>query len=118
MAVLTEEDFPGPPQNIFATAVDNSTIRVQWLQPASPNGKITMYRLMILSVGPHHPLPVGCERPPAFNDTDISDDQGREYIFKNGLPHFEYQFQVSATNGAGIGKYTQPVSAVTLPSSK
>jgi hypothetical protein len=115
--VITEEDFPGPPQNIVA-AVDNSTIIVRWSQPIAPNGKITTYRINILSIGPHYNVPSGCEQPEVFNDTVLLESSIFEYKFQRGKPHYEYQFQVSASNGAGLGKYTQPATAITDPHSK
>ncbi|KAK6627070.1 hypothetical protein RUM44_009547 [Polyplax serrata] len=98
----TEEDVPGPPEDIKVVVKSPQSLVVSWLPPKEPNGLITKYNLYMRS----------------NNLSSAGQRQNRHYLptqhtfyeVKNLRQQVEYQFHVTASTRIGEGESSRTVS--------
>ncbi|XP_059473437.1 cell adhesion molecule Dscam2-like isoform X4 [Neocloeon triangulifer] len=98
----TDEDVPGPPEQIKAVSMTSESILVTWSRPARPNGIITRYHVYINAVQQSGPKEVIKEV--VFGDRDPTFEARRLKEFTT------YEFWITASTRVGEG---QPSAKVT-----
>ncbi|XP_065340090.1 cell adhesion molecule Dscam1-like isoform X3 [Cloeon dipterum] len=98
----TDEDVPGPPEQIKAVSMTSESILVTWARPARPNGIITRYHVYINAIQQSGPKEVIKEV--VFGDRDPTFEARRLKEFST------YEFWVTASTRVGEG---QPSAKVT-----
>ncbi|XP_050422092.1 cell adhesion molecule Dscam2-like [Adelges cooleyi] len=88
---VTEQDVPGPPDNVKALTVTSSSILVSWTQPKRPNGIITKYIVHVK----HNKI---VEKEIVFGDKNTKVEIRRLKEFQR------YEFWVTATTVVGEGQ--------------
>ncbi|XP_066247380.1 cell adhesion molecule Dscam1 isoform X2 [Euwallacea similis] len=110
----TEEDFPGKPASLKASAVTAESILISWLPPVKRNGLIILYTVYCREAGR-----VGHHKSYNVRIEDINEAIGLIYEVRNLREHQLYEFwegffiQVSATTKVGEGESTPIVAQQT-----
>ncbi|KAM6940425.1 protein sidekick-1-like [Xenentodon cancila] len=104
--MLREEAPSAPPKNIVASGRTNQSIMVQWQPPPEPelNGVLRGYVLRYRLAG----------LPGDYQEKNISSPETNYCLLKDLIIWTQYQIQVAAYTGAGLGVYSTPVSEYTL----
>ncbi|KAK5865788.1 hypothetical protein PBY51_020030 [Eleginops maclovinus] len=104
--MLREEAPSAPPKNIVASGRTNQSIMVQWQPPPEPqlNGVLRGYVLRYRLAG----------LPGDYQDKNISSPETNYCLLKDLIIWTQYQIQVAAFTGAGLGVYSSPVTEYTL----
>ncbi|KAM7344935.1 protein tyrosine phosphatase 52F isoform 2-T4 [Cochliomyia hominivorax] len=109
----TESYFPNKPQQLSNKSRTNSTLSFTWVPPIYPNGVISLYILNFQYVEPGYNIPSRCSgysSDPVYRESSIL-----ELVFNDLRPYTRYSLQVAAKNEFGIGEYTLPNVATTMP---
>uniref|UniRef100_A0A7N8XS43 Sidekick cell adhesion molecule 1 n=1 Tax=Mastacembelus armatus TaxID=205130 RepID=A0A7N8XS43_9TELE len=104
--MLREEAPSAPPKNIVASGRTNQSIMVQWQPPPEPqlNGVLRGYVLRYRLAG----------LPGDYQEKNISSPETNYCLLKDLIIWTQYQIQVAAYTGAGLGIYSSPVTEYTL----
>ncbi|XP_061768377.1 protein sidekick-1-like [Nerophis ophidion] len=104
--MLREEAPSAPPKNIVASGRTNQSIMVQWQPPPEPqlNGVLRGYMLRYRLAG----------LPGDYQEKNISSPETNYCLLKDLIIWTQYQIQVAAYTGAGLGVYSSPVTEYTL----
>ncbi|CAJ1053978.1 protein sidekick-1-like isoform X2 [Xyrichtys novacula] len=104
--MLREEAPSSPPKNIVASGRTNQSIMVQWQPPPEPqlNGVLRGYVLRYRLAG----------LPGDYQEKNISSPEINYCLLKDLIIWTQYQIQVAAFTGAGLGVYSSPVTEYTL----
>ncbi|XP_044047488.1 protein sidekick-1-like isoform X2 [Siniperca chuatsi] len=104
--MLREETPSAPPKNIVASGRTNQSIMVQWQPPPEPqlNGALRGYVLRYRLAG----------LPGDYQEKNISSPETNYCLLKDLIIWTQYQIQVAAYTGAGLGVYSSPVTEYTL----
>uniref|UniRef100_A0A674PFT0 Sidekick cell adhesion molecule 1 n=1 Tax=Takifugu rubripes TaxID=31033 RepID=A0A674PFT0_TAKRU len=104
--MLREEPPSAPPKNIVASGRTNQSIMVQWQPPPEPqlNGVLRGYVLRYRLAG----------LPGDYQEKNISSPETNYCLLKDLIIWTQYQIQVAAFTGAGLGSYSSPVTEYTL----
>uniref|UniRef100_A0A665U7P0 Sidekick cell adhesion molecule 1a n=1 Tax=Echeneis naucrates TaxID=173247 RepID=A0A665U7P0_ECHNA len=104
--MLREEAPSAPPKNIVASGRTNQSIMVQWQPPPEPqlNGVLRGYVLRYRLAG----------LPGDYQEKNISSPETNYCLLKDLIIWTQYQIQVAAFTGAGLGIYSSPVTEYTL----
>ncbi|XP_078800475.1 protein sidekick-1 isoform X2 [Oryzias latipes] len=104
--MLREEAPSAPPKNIVASGRTNQSIMVQWQPPPEPelNGVLRGYLLRYRLAG----------LPGDYQEKNISSPETNYCLLKDLIIWTQYQIQVAAYTGAGLGVYSSPVTEYTL----
>ncbi|XP_041641485.1 protein sidekick-1 [Cheilinus undulatus] len=104
--MLREEAPSAPPKNIVASGRTNQSIMVQWQPPPEPqlNGILRGYVLRYRLAG----------LPGDYQEKNISSPETNYCLLKDLIIWTQYQIQVAAFTGAGLGVYSSPVTEYTL----
>ncbi|XP_078605593.1 usherin-like isoform X2 [Branchiostoma floridae x Branchiostoma japonicum] len=99
--VTTLTDVPGAPASIDATAVDTTSIRVEWQAPTEMGGTLLGYKIYYQLVGEDSPSTADVE------PTEIS------YLLTELQPYSEYLIWLVGYTEAGEGDSTEQVTVQT-----
>ncbi|XP_035684441.1 tenascin-X-like [Branchiostoma floridae] len=99
--VTTLTDVPGAPASIDATAVDTTSIRVEWQAPSEMGGTLLGYKIYYQLVGEDSPSTADVE------PTEIS------YLLTELQPYSEYLIWLVGYTEAGEGDSTEQVTVQT-----
>uniref|UniRef100_A0A667X7F7 Sidekick cell adhesion molecule 1 n=1 Tax=Myripristis murdjan TaxID=586833 RepID=A0A667X7F7_9TELE len=104
--MLREEAPSAPPKNIVASGRTNQSIMVQWQPPPEPqlNGVLRGYVLRYRLAG----------LPGDYQEKNISSPETNYCLLNDLIIWTQYQIQVAAYTGAGLGVYSSPVTEYTL----
>ncbi|KAM3864644.1 LOW QUALITY PROTEIN: protein sidekick-1-like [Diretmus argenteus] len=104
--MLREEAPSAPPKNIVASGRTNQSIMVQWQPPPEPqlNGVLRGYVLRYRLAG----------LPGDYQEKNISSPETNYCLLNDLIIWTQYQIQVAAYTGAGLGIYSSPVTEYTL----
>ncbi|XP_076004254.1 protein sidekick-1-like isoform X2 [Genypterus blacodes] len=104
--MLREEAPSAPPKNVVASGRTNQSIMVQWQPPPEPqlNGILRGYVLRYRLAG----------LPGDYQEKNISSPETNYCLLKDLIIWTQYQIQVAAYTGAGLGVYSSPVTEYTL----
>ncbi|TRY83068.1 hypothetical protein DNTS_013530, partial [Danionella cerebrum] len=104
--MLREEPPSAPPKNIVASGRTNQSIMVQWQPPPEPqlNGILRGYVLRYRLAG----------LPGEFQLKNISSAEINYCLIGELIIWTQYEIQVAAYTGAGLGVYSQSVTEYTL----
>ncbi|XP_053193293.1 protein sidekick-1-like [Scomber japonicus] len=104
--MLREEAPSAPPKNIVASGRTNQSIMVQWQPPPETqlNGVLRGYVLRYRLAG----------LPGDYQEKNISSPETNYCLLKDLIIWTQYQIQVAAYTGAGLGVYSSPVTEYTL----
>ncbi|XP_077460380.1 sidekick cell adhesion molecule 1b [Stigmatopora argus] len=104
--MLREEAPSAPPKNIVASGRTNQSIMVQWQPPPESqlNGVLRGYMLRYRLAG----------LPGDYQEKNISSPETNYCLLKELIIWTQYQIQVAAYTGAGLGDYSSPVAEYTL----
>lgn len=104
--MLREEAPSAPPKNIVASGRTNQSVMVQWQPPPEPelNGVLRGYVLRYRLAG----------LPGDYQEKNISSPETNYCLLKDLIIWTQYQIQVAAYTGAGLGVYSSPVTEYTL----
>ncbi|XP_069681715.1 cell adhesion molecule Dscam1-like isoform X3 [Periplaneta americana] len=95
----TEEDVPGPPEQIKALAMTSDSIMVAWTRPLEPNGNIIKYNVYY-----HSLLHKDEHKETVFGDRELIYEVRRLKEFQ------QYEFWVSASTIIGEGQSSVKVA--------
>ncbi|ELU03941.1 hypothetical protein CAPTEDRAFT_222638 [Capitella teleta] len=106
---ITEEGPPGPVQEFSypEDSLEPFEIKLTWMEPLNPNGKIIKYHIKFNGVKENQPAHTGSE-------VDLESDM-HEQLIKGLKPGFKYTFEITAETNA-IGEkatlfVTMPIKA-------
>ncbi|KAM8822022.1 protein sidekick-1-like [Synchiropus picturatus] len=104
--MLREEAPSAPPKNIVASGRTNQSIMVQWQPPPELqlNGVLRGYLLRYRLAG----------LPGEYQEKNISSPETNYCLLKDLIIWTQYQIQVAAYTGAGLGVFSSPVTEYTL----
>ncbi|XP_031422173.1 protein sidekick-1 isoform X2 [Clupea harengus] len=104
--MLPEEPPSAPPKNIVASGRTNQSIMVQWQPPPEPqlNGVLRGYILRYRLAG----------LPGEHQHKNISSPEINYCLITELIIWTQYEIQVSAYTGAGLGVFSLPVTEYTL----
>ncbi|XP_073801026.1 protein sidekick-1 isoform X4 [Danio rerio] len=104
--MLREEPPSAPPKNIVASGRTNQSIMVQWQPPPEPqlNGVLRGYVLRYRLAG----------LPGEYQQKNISSPEINYCLITELIIWTQYEIQVAAYTGAGLGVFSQPVTEYTL----
>ncbi|XP_020795716.2 LOW QUALITY PROTEIN: protein sidekick-1-like [Boleophthalmus pectinirostris] len=104
--MLREEAPSAPPKNIVASGRTNQSIMVQWQPPPEPqlNGVLRGYMLRYRLAG----------LPGDYQEKNITSPETNYCLLKDLIIWTQYQIQVAAYTGVGLGVYSSPVTEYTL----
>ncbi|CAL8330915.1 unnamed protein product [Lota lota] len=104
--MLREEAPSAPPKNIVASGRTNQSIMVQWQPPPEPqlNGVLRGYVLRYRLAG----------LPGDYQEKNISSPETNYCLLSDLIIWTQYQIQVAAYTGAGLGVYSSSVTEYTL----
>ncbi|XP_017262335.1 protein sidekick-1 isoform X1 [Kryptolebias marmoratus] len=104
--MLREEAPSAPPNNIVASGRTNQSIMVQWQPPPESelNGVLRGYVLRYRLAG----------LPGDYQEKNISSPETNYCLLKDLIIWTQYQIQVAAYTGVGLGVYSSPVTEYTL----
>ncbi|XP_078687345.1 usherin-like isoform X3 [Branchiostoma floridae x Branchiostoma belcheri] len=98
VTVQTDEDVPGPPQDVLVEPIDSTSSRVVWQPPAEPNGILQGYKVL-------------------YKDANAAEYTTREveptemsYVISDMIPGTEYVVAVLAFTGAGDGPASEEIA--------
>ncbi|XP_067002094.2 cell adhesion molecule Dscam1 [Anabrus simplex] len=91
----TEEDVPGPPEQIKTLVMTSDSILVAWTRPLEPNGNIIKYHVYIQSIQQHGNKEV--QKETVFGDRELIYEARRLKEFQR------YEFWVTASTMVGEG---------------
>uniref|UniRef100_A0A8B9YIP7 Sidekick cell adhesion molecule 1 n=1 Tax=Bos mutus grunniens TaxID=30521 RepID=A0A8B9YIP7_BOSMU len=105
--MLPEEPPSAPPKNIVASGRTNQSIMVQWQPPPEPehNGVLRGYILRQVPPG----RPAG-----EYQQRNISSPEVSYCLVTELIIWTQYEIQVAAYNGAGLGVFSRAVTEYTL----
>ncbi|CAH1390384.1 unnamed protein product [Nezara viridula] len=103
----TDEDAPGPPDDIKVVVSSQQSLLVSWLPPAHPNGILIGYTLYTRIVDGQAELNHGKRSIP---------NSQTSFETKHLQQHVEYQFWVTSSTKVGEGQSSRVVSQ--MPSSR
>ncbi|XP_064439713.1 protein sidekick-2 isoform X1 [Mirounga angustirostris] len=103
---LPEEPPTAPPQNVIASGRTNQSIMIQWQPPpeSHQNGLLKGYIIRYCLAG----LPVG------YQFKNITDADINNLLLEDLIIWTNYEIEVAAYNGAGLGVYSRKVTEWTL----
>ncbi|XP_028979648.1 protein sidekick-2 isoform X3 [Esox lucius] len=103
---LPEEPPSAPPQTVIASGRTNQSIMIQWQPPpeSHQNGPLQGYIIRYCLSG----LPVDCQMK------NITTPDQTNLLLEELIIWTNYEIEVAAYNGAGIGTYSQKVTEWTL----
>ncbi|XP_074553803.1 protein sidekick-1-like isoform X2 [Halichoeres trimaculatus] len=104
--MLREEAPSAPPKNVVASGRTNQSIMVQWQPPPEQqlNGVLRGYVLRYRLAG----------LPGDYQEKNISSPETNYCLLKDLIIWTQYQIQVAAYTGAGLGAYSSAVNEYTL----
>ncbi|XP_036384090.1 protein sidekick-1 isoform X2 [Megalops cyprinoides] len=104
--MLREEAPSAPPKNIVASGRTNQSIMVQWQPPPEPelNGVLRGYVLRYRLAG----------LPGEYQQKNITSPEINYCLIRDLIIWTQYEIQVAAYTGAGLGAFSQPVTEYTL----
>uniref|UniRef100_A0A8C9R8X8 Sidekick cell adhesion molecule 1 n=1 Tax=Scleropages formosus TaxID=113540 RepID=A0A8C9R8X8_SCLFO len=104
--MLREEAPSAPPKNIVASGRTNQSIMVQWQPPPEPelNGVLRGYVLRYRLAG----------LPGEYQQKNITSPEINYCLIRDLIIWTQYEIQVAAYTGAGLGVFSQPVMEYTL----
>ncbi|MGH0129283.1 UNVERIFIED_CONTAM: hypothetical protein FKN15_038666 [Acipenser sinensis] len=104
--MLPEEPPSAPPKNIVASGRTNQSIMVQWQPPPEPelNGVLRGYVLRYQLAG----------LPGEYQLKNITSPEINYCLVRDLIIWTQYEIQVAAYTGAGLGMFSLPVTAYTL----
>uniref|UniRef100_H3B6J6 Sidekick cell adhesion molecule 1 n=1 Tax=Latimeria chalumnae TaxID=7897 RepID=H3B6J6_LATCH len=104
--MLPEEPPSAPPKNIVASGRTNQSIMVQWQPPpeSEHNGVLKGYVLRYRLAG----------LPGDYQNKSITGPEINYCLLKDLIIWTQYEIQVAAFNGAGLGLFSKPVTEYTL----
>uniref|UniRef100_A0A9J8AZB0 Sidekick cell adhesion molecule 1 n=1 Tax=Cyprinus carpio carpio TaxID=630221 RepID=A0A9J8AZB0_CYPCA len=104
--MLREEPPSAPPKNIVASGRTNQSIMVQWQPPPEPqlNGVLRGYVLRYRLAG----------LPGEYQQKNITSPEINYCLITELIIWTQYEIQVAAYTGAGLGVFSQPVTEYTL----
>ncbi|XDC67877.1 hypothetical protein R6Z07M_019059 [Ovis aries] len=104
--MLPEEPPSAPPKNIVASGRTNQSIMVQWQPPPEPehNGALRGYVLRYRLAG----------LPGEYQQRNISSPEVSYCLVTELIVWTQYEIQVAAYNGAGLGVFSRAVAEYTL----
>ncbi|XP_030374954.1 tyrosine-protein phosphatase 10D [Scaptodrosophila lebanonensis] len=110
----TQGYFPEKPQNLEVLNRTSNSLYFRWREPIYSNGQIRFYIVYLMLYKPAYFVPSNCpiidgkmKDPIPLNNLETS--------FDSLFPAIEYSMQVAAQNDYGLGQYTAPLIAETLP---
>ncbi|XP_039278210.1 Down syndrome cell adhesion molecule-like protein Dscam2 isoform X4 [Nilaparvata lugens] len=99
---LTQEDVPGPPEQVKALVMTSESILVTWTRPLEPNGKIIKYNIYIV-------------QPDKETVKEISfEDDVHAYECRRLKEFQRYEFWVSASTSIGEGQPSVKITQTPL----
>ncbi|XP_066560557.1 protein sidekick-2 isoform X2 [Amia ocellicauda] len=103
---LPEEPPSAPPQNVIASGRTNQSIMIQWQPPpeSHQNGILRGYFIRYCLAG----LPVG------YQFKNITNPDVTNLLLEDLIIWTNYEIEVAAYNGAGLGVYSHTVTEWTL----
>ncbi|KAJ8390731.1 hypothetical protein AAFF_G00101110 [Aldrovandia affinis] len=102
---LPEEPPSAPPQNVIASGRTNQSIMIQWQPPEShQNGLLRGYAIRYCLAG----LPVG------YQYKNITNPDVTNLLLEDLIIWTNYEIEVAAYNGAGLGTFSHKVTEWTL----
>ncbi|XP_051792489.1 protein sidekick-2 isoform X3 [Erpetoichthys calabaricus] len=103
---LPEEPPSAPPQNVIASGRTNQSIMIQWQPPpeSHQNGVLCGYIIRYCLAG----LPVG------YQYKNITNPDVNNLLLEDLIIWTNYEIEVAAFNGAGLGVYSSTVTEWTL----
>ncbi|XP_036408661.1 protein sidekick-2-like [Megalops cyprinoides] len=103
---LPEEPPSAPPQTVIASARTNQSIMIQWQPPpeAHQNGPLQGYIIRYCLAG----LPVG------YQFRNITNPDQTNLLLEDLIIWTNYEIEVAAYNGAGLGTFSHKVTEWTL----
>ncbi|XP_043941066.1 protein sidekick-2 [Protopterus annectens] len=103
---LPEEPPSAPPQNVIASGRTNQSIMIQWQPPPEnhQNGILKGYIIRYCLAG----LPVG------YQYKNITNPDVNNFLLEELIIWTNYEIEVAAYNGAGLGIYSSKVNEWTL----
>lgn len=119
--------MPGDPQDVKATPINSTTIKVNWKPPLAKerNGVIRGYHIHVQEmkeevvvkffVGPHHHF-ASFQGKELLNEPmrfDVLEDSLLEFNISGLQPDTKYSVQVAALTRKGDGDRSQPVTVKT-----
>ena len=105
-AILTLPPVPGQPQNVQATPISSSEVRVQWDPPDEEglDGYVVLYE----------PAPgVSCEAVQG-GEVRVEGGEVTEWVVTGLEGGMNYSLRVRASNFAGDGEPSEPATATTM----
>ncbi|XP_039630055.1 protein sidekick-1 isoform X2 [Polypterus senegalus] len=104
--MLPEEPPSAPPKNIVASGRTNQSIMVQWQPPPEPelNGVLRGYVLRYRLAG----------LPGEYQQKNITSPEINYCLLRDLIIWTQYEIQVAAYTGAGLGVFSLPVTEYTL----
>ncbi|MBN3277397.1 SDK1 protein, partial [Polyodon spathula] len=104
--MLPEEPPSAPPKNIVASGRTNQSIMVQWQPPPEPelNGVLRGYMLRYRLAG----------LPGEYQLKNITSPEINYCLVRDLIIWTQYEIQVAAYTGAGLGVFSHPVTEYTL----
>nr|XP_015215986.1 PREDICTED: protein sidekick-1 isoform X1 [Lepisosteus oculatus]XP_015215987.1 PREDICTED: protein sidekick-1 isoform X1 [Lepisosteus oculatus] len=104
--MLREEPPSAPPKNIVASGRTNQSIMVQWQPPPEPelNGVLRGYVLRYRLAG----------LPGEYQQKNITSPEINYCLIRDLIIWTQYEIQVAAYTGAGLGVFSLPVTEYTL----
>ncbi|ELR62536.1 Protein sidekick-1, partial [Bos mutus] len=112
--MLPEEPPSAPPKNIVASGRTNQSIMVQWQPPPEPehNGVLRGYILRQVAAPGHAYRLAGL--PGEYQQRNISSPEVSYCLVTELIIWTQYEIQVAAYNGAGLGVFSRAVTEYTL----
>ncbi|XP_063696945.1 receptor-type tyrosine-protein phosphatase delta [Culicoides brevitarsis] len=110
---LTEEDVPDRPTDVYVNDTQVNSFRVSWRAPEKANGILAYYRLYIDLVKPLFIIPSTCS---GFRTSNISHTEAATVysrVVEELNPYVLYSVQVAASNGKGVGDYSDTIFVAT-----
>ncbi|KAJ8363132.1 hypothetical protein SKAU_G00119630 [Synaphobranchus kaupii] len=103
---LPEEPPSAPPQNVIASGRTNQSIMIQWQPPpdSHQNGLLRGYAIRYCLAG----LPVG------YQYKNITNPDVTNLLLEDLIIWTNYEIEVAAYNGAGLGTFSHKVTEWTL----
>lgn len=101
VVVMTDEGVPSNPQNITNIHTQNDSVTLHWMEPESPNGIITGYRLYYMTK--------------KMTDVQTVKDSSKEivYMLKNLKPYTKYTIWVKAFTSKHEGNSSATIEVLT-----
>lgn len=112
---LTEEDVPDRPNKVSVNETKTDSFRVSWDKPDKANGILANYRIYIQMVEPLYTIPDTCSPIRTINISLTEAATVFSRVIDELSPYVLYSVQVAASNGKGVGDYSDTIFVETNP---